>query len=107
MSGYHGFWIEDAEGNARPALSDWEYLRWRRQAFRHVGDDTLNGYRVSTVFLGVNHQFGDGPPLLYETMIFRGGDPGQEVFCDRYSTRAQAAEGHARALAAIREGLLP
>lgn len=29
---------------------------------------------VSTVFLAIDHAFGDGPPVLYETMIFGGGD---------------------------------
>lgn len=28
-------------------------------------------YRVSTVFLGIDHNWGEGPPLLFETMVFR------------------------------------
>lgn len=39
----------------------------RRVAFDKVGD-----YEVSTVFLGMDHNFGEGSqPILYETMIFR------------------------------------
>ena len=31
---------------------------------------------VSTVFLGINHQhYGDGPPLVFETMLFNDGEP--------------------------------
>ena|SRR5712664_2255984 len=47
--------------------------------------------RVSTVFLGIDHQFGDGSPLLFETMIF-GGEHDQEQW--RYSTWEEAEAGH-------------
>jgi hypothetical protein len=47
---------------------------------------------VSTVFLALDHRFTPGgPPLLYETMVFRNGS-GEE--CVRYSTRAEAHAGH-------------
>ena len=49
---------------------------------------------VSTVFLGLDHSFGGGPPLLFETMIFDGGE---EEHCVRYSTWQQAEEGHKEA----------
>lgn len=49
---------------------------------------------VSTVFLGLNHRhFGDGPPLLFETMVFgltmEDGDMQW-----RYSTWDDAEAGH-------------
>jgi hypothetical protein len=31
------------------------------------------GVRVSTVFLGLDHAFGGGKPLLFETMMFKNG----------------------------------
>lgn len=31
-----------------------------------------NDVKISTVFLGLDHQFGNGPPLVFETMIFGG-----------------------------------
>lgn len=37
----------------------------RRVALSKVGPVT-----VSTVFLGINHQFGSGPPILFETMAW-------------------------------------
>jgi hypothetical protein len=47
---------------------------------------------VSTVFLGLDHNFfGDGPPILWETMIF-GGSLDQDQW--RYSSRAAAEAGH-------------
>lgn len=55
-----------------------------------------DGIRVSTVFLGLDYSFGDGPPLLFETMIFGGK---HSDYVDRYSTWQQAEAGHAVAVA--------
>lgn len=49
---------------------------------------------VSTVYLGLDHGWGDGPPLIYETMIFGGA---ADQWQDRYTTREQAVAGHRRA----------
>jgi hypothetical protein len=32
--------------------------------------ETLYGEKLSTVFLGMDHSFGCGPPLIFETMLF-------------------------------------
>lgn len=40
---------------------------------RKVAKTTIGNCNVSTVFLGFNHQYGEGPPLLFETMVFGGG----------------------------------
>ena len=70
---------------------------FERSADRIVDQDELPGdVRVSTVFLGLDHQWGDGPPHLFETMIF--GGPHAE-YQERCSTWAQAEEQHAKALA--------
>ncbi len=53
-----------------------------------VIDDDIS---VSTVFLGIEHQFGDGRALLFETMIF-GGDQDGDIW--RYSTWDEAKTGH-------------
>lgn len=58
-----------------------------RTVARHV----RKGVVLSTVFLGVDHQFGDGPPLLFETMIFGGKHDGYQ---ERYSTWEQAELRH-------------
>jgi hypothetical protein len=62
---------------------------------RRVAYDTVGEAGVSTVFLGMDHSWGEGPPLLWETMIF-GGD--QDQYCARYTTYADAVAGHAKAL---------
>jgi hypothetical protein len=63
-----------------------------------VALDRVNDLCVSTVWLSVDHQFGDGPPLIFETMVF-DGDESSDLLCRRYSTMAQAKAGHAEVLA--------
>ena len=79
-----------------------EWARWFETAERHVARDEVGGVSVSTVFLGLDHQFGNGPPLLFETMIF-GGTHDQHQ--ERYSTWAEAEQGHQKALALVRGSL--
>jgi hypothetical protein len=59
---------------------------------RVVGRWDVAGTEVSTVFLGFDHQFRDGPPLLFETMVF--GPHGTPPLVKRYSTWAEAEDGH-------------
>jgi hypothetical protein len=58
---------------------------------RHVADEMVGDVRISTVFLGIDHNFGGGIPLLFETMVF-GGELDQSQ--DRYSTWNEAEAGH-------------
>jgi hypothetical protein len=61
----------------------------------------INGYVVSTVDLGLDHSFGIGDPLYYETMIFKkNGDSidFRDLYCKRYSTEDEAREGHQKAI---------
>jgi hypothetical protein len=77
--------------------------RWMEDGNRQVALDSVGGGAyVSTVFLGLDHSFGDGPPLLYETMIFGGRHDGYQ---ERYATREEALEGHRRALFMAKESL--
>ena len=65
---------------------------------RRVALTRFPGGEVSTVFLGLDHQFGDGPPLLFETMVFRNGEAGE---CRRCSTWLEAEAQHAAILKQI------
>lgn len=66
---------------------------------RHVGLTDLGTLgRVSTVFLGLNHAYRPGPPVLFETMIFGGP---MDEYQERYYTEEQAAAGHAFAVQAL------
>ena len=52
---------------------------------------------VSTVWLGLDHSFGDGPPLIYETMVFPPHSY-DDLKCDRYPSRKAATIGHTTAV---------
>lgn len=69
----------------------------RRVALTEIGDAN-----VSTVFLAINHSFGEGPGLWFETMIFGGDHDGYQ---ERYETYEQAEEGHKRAIEMAQEKL--
>lgn len=73
------------------------WAEWFESANRQVASDSVGDVIVSTVFLGLDHNWNNGgDPVLWETMIFGGSHDG---YCDRYSSRAEALAGHASALA--------
>jgi hypothetical protein len=92
----------DREGN-RITLDEWARLRgpdtdlYRRVALTEVGP-----YMVSTVWLGLDHEWRPGhPPLIFETMTFlrtewedwlRTGL--HDIDARRYTTEEQALDGH-------------
>jgi hypothetical protein len=83
-----------------PPPEEWE-------AAHRVGLTTVGNYRVSTVFLSIDHRhYGDGPPILFETMVFEG-ESWTDLYCGRYCTRAEAEAGHARIVAALEAGTDP
>jgi hypothetical protein len=72
-------------------------IEWAQQfetMDRVVAKTNKGDITVSTVFLGIDHSFNDGVPLLFETMIF-GGEHDQGQW--RYSTWEQAEKGHKEA----------
>lgn len=74
-----------------------EWARWfERAENRRVAETNLpNGIMVSTVFLGLDHNFYGGPPVLWETMIFGGP---HDQYQERYTSREAALEGHEEAV---------
>jgi hypothetical protein len=65
-----------------------------------VADDRFGRVRVSTVFLGLDHNHFGGEPLLFESLIFGGPLDGE---MRRYPTWEQAERGHAEMLAAAKK----
>lgn len=65
-------------------------------------DTTPAGIRISTVFLGLDYNFGDGKPLLFETMTFNHKKEGEE-FCERWHTWDEVIAGHQGILKEILE----
>jgi len=107
-------WELDKNHQAVPADNVYQWAESFERDHRVAGCE-LNGLFVSTIFLGVDHNFGfGGPPLLFETMIFPGENPPENfpriqewasTYQVRYSTWEQAMSGHENVVRIIREGL--
>lgn len=67
-----------------------------------VGD-----FEISTVDLGINHQWDESkPPLYYETMIFTNDIKKKNPFAyfqQRYSTEKEAKEEHKKVVQMVKE----
>lgn len=81
--------VYDRQGNK---ISYDEWAR-RREGELVVDNTTVGEVTVSTVWLGLDHSFVSGPPVIFETMLFGGAQDGE---CERYSTEAEAIAGHQR-----------
>lgn len=67
-----------------------EWANWFAYADRTVAKTVLsNGDYVCTSFIGIDMQYGTGPPIVFETMVF----PECEISW-RYATWDQAVTGH-------------
>lgn len=102
-------YILDDKGDVIPCDDLMEWAGWfetskdkRKVAYDEVGD-----HYVSTVFLGLDHSFGRGEPLLFETMVFEKEKTTKKFagkkmtfhesldgFSDRYHTKEEAVAGH-------------
>jgi hypothetical protein len=89
-----GWWILDE--NKTPqfvGMGPDVILNYHTQVWQRVAEDQVGPYRISTVFLGIDHGFSEGPPILFETMVFCQGSH-SDLEQERYSTWAQAVVGH-------------
>src|SRR5215472_16276275 len=84
---------------AEPDATAW--ARWMEESDRVVFRDEAGASVVSTVFLGVDHAFlRQGPPLLFETMVFTDGMA--EDTQERCSTWLEAEQQHRQVLETVR-----
>lgn len=91
-----GQYILDASGEPEYCDDLMTWGRWMETGDRIIAKDKpLDGVSVSTVFLGLDHSFGEGPPILFETMVFGGEHDGE---MERYTSKEAAIEGHKRML---------
>lgn len=88
-------YILDGHRPVKATLDEW--ASWFGSANRHVEQTTTELHWISTVFLGLDHNYSDrGPPLLFESMVFANQG---EVECDidvcwRYASWDDALAGH-------------
>jgi len=86
-----GRYILDGHKAVKVDLMTW--AEWfEKIESRHVAREKIGDAEISTVFLGIDHSFGQGPPLLFETMVF-GGALDQEQ--DRCTNWEEAETMHA------------
>jgi hypothetical protein len=107
-----GYYILGGADGHTPVHVD-DVLTWARwfeesREKRVVKQDRVGEYFVSTVFLGLAHNYArachperDLPPHIFETMVFYGEDRGG-VNQERCSTWAEAEAQHERLASALR-----
>ena len=78
------------------------WATWYESADRRVAWHVVGDVRVSTVFIGLDHSFGSGPPQFFETLVL-GGEFNN--FQERYATWTEAEAGHAVVLKWVKEGI--
>ena len=74
-----------------------EWAKWMGERKHILKKTTVNGVLISTIFLGFDHNFfGDGPPVLFEAMVFdtKEGDEFHD-YQERY-TYEEAIKDHDR-----------
>lgn len=76
--------------------------KWIKTANRQVAEDFIGDIRISTVFLGMDHNFFDDVPILFETMVFGGPLDSEQ---ERYYTWAEAEQGHKEMVKRVKESL--
>jgi hypothetical protein len=102
-----GQYILDANGEPvlEPDLLKW--AAWLEYSHTSPGKDNriierdyIGEVLISTVFLGLDHDFGsEGPPVLWETMIFGGEN---DKYMRRYTSRNDAIVGHLEAVELVK-----
>lgn len=101
------YYILDEQRRVVPGKTLLEWGMWWETANRIVGQTRFDpDILVSTVFLGIDHRlWGDGPPLLFETMVF-GISMDDEAWQWRYSSWDDAETGHKATVRKVHELLV-
>mgnify|MGYP001565845038 CR=1 FL=1 len=83
-----------------------DLMTWANQ-FEHgnkVANDVIKGKHVSTIWLGLDHNWWGGRPLVFETMVFDEIKGGNDIYMERYTTWDEAIAGHQKAIEWVRDG---
>lgn len=102
MSGRTDQYILNGDGDVvqEPDINRWGEWMQNSRMTRVVARTEVPGGFVSTVFLGLDHGFGQASsPVLWETMVFHGP-------CDQYQRRYSSREAAVRTRNAIASRLM-
>lgn len=98
FEGYRKFPVMHYDRDGDPMTMPEYYAVWGRRFrdrsdYHRIASTYLpDGRWISTVWLGADHGYGYGPPLIFETMIFSpDGDP---LECDRCGSEKWARWTH-------------
>ena len=83
-----------------PDLLTW--AEWFETADTQVALTDVGAARISTIFLALDHSWGQGRPLLFETIMFRDGEIREMRRC---STWLEAERQHAEVVEEMRSKL--
>lgn len=95
----HKYYILDGRTVVPVNMMEWSIWFSKNGSERSVALDFVGEHSVSTVFLGLDHQWSldpAAPPMIFETMIF-ADDNWDEQDCWRCSTYDEAERQHAEA----------
>ena len=96
------YWILRGREIVPAELMEWAKFYETRERF--MFNESVGDAKVSTVFLGLDHGYGDGAPVLFESMIFGGLHADSQW---RYCTYGEAEAGHKRIVQCLRDGVDP
>lgn len=103
------YYILDGREIKKVDLMTWARWLETNRDDKIVKQEDVGNFWVSTVFLGLDHNWGDGPPILFETMVFKRDADGKVGFCevhgDRCCTYDEAEEMHKQCCAYVRTRL--
>lgn len=93
----------DKDKNVVPCPELYEWADWYENADRVVKQQHIGENWVSTVFLSLDHGYGEEPPQVFETMVKHKKD-GWHDYQERYATWEEALKGHTRAVEWVNNG---
>jgi hypothetical protein len=84
--------VYDRDGNQMP-YARWVWAMETQPGYSLIGHDHVADGLVSTIWLGLDHSFGNtSPPIIYETMLFDIDDWVDHQ--DRYTSLDDAQKNH-------------
>lgn len=94
-------------GGVPISMEEWSSLLGT-ELYRRVAWTEIGPYVVSTVWLGLDHSHGSGPPMIFESMVFTASEWNErygrllDIDVMRYSTEEEAHRGHDELVTLIR-----
>lgn len=95
--------ILDDQNNPTPMPQDdlLEWGAWMKAAQEsgraQVAEDRIDPFHIRTHFCGCDHNWEDGPPVLFETLVTENNER-RDLYTQRYTTWNDAETGHAQVI---------